>query len=634
MYAAMLSVPTAATYDVAHAARCASPAAPRCRSRCCAASRTPSAASSWRATACPRPRRSPRSTSPTASASPARSAPRSQGVEMQLVDDDGKDVAAGEVGEIAIRGQNVMKGYWGSEEATAEAIPDGWFRTGDLARQDEDGYFFIVDRKKDLIIRGGYNVYPREVEEVLYEHPAVAEAAVVGIPHPTLGEEVGAAVVLKAGCRGHAGGAAGLRQGAARGLQVPAARVDRGGDAAQGADRQDPAPRGRSPPEGLAPMSGQPTDRRARRAAGPAARRGRARAAPPVPARARPGSGSPPAWPAGRDRLAPAGGRPGRRARPGRRRPLRPWHPHEKDRRFADAAWTHNPLLRRLSGLPGRRGDRRGGWWTTPSSTGATASGCGFIVDNLVEALAPSNNPLAQPGALAGPDRHRRRQPRRAAAATWSATSPPPPRVPSMVEPDAFEVGTDLAVTPGAVVLRTDVFELIQYTPQTPKVRSVPLLIVPPTINKYYVIDLAEQRSLVEHLVAQRPAGLLHLLAQPRRPARRLGRSTPTARRSSRRWTRPGGSAGQDQVALLGHLLRRDARRRWCWPTSPPPATSTGSPAFSLAVTVLDQDQAGLPSALLSHKAAAAATAAPRRRRATSTAGRWPRCSPGCGPTT
>jgi long-chain acyl-CoA synthetase len=122
-----------------------------------------------------------------------------EGVEMRLVDSDGKDVPPGEVGEIAIRGHNVMKGYWKHPEATAEAIPDGWFRTGDLARTDSDGYFFIVDRKKELIIRGGYNVYPREVEEALYEHPSVAEVAVVGIPHDSLGEEVGAAVALKPG---------------------------------------------------------------------------------------------------------------------------------------------------------------------------------------------------------------------------------------------------------------------------------------------------------------------------------------------------------------------------------------------------------------------------------------------------
>jgi long-chain acyl-CoA synthetase len=124
-----------------------------------------------------------------------------EGVELRLVDPSGEDVPAGEVGEIAIRGHNLMKGYWRREQATREAIPDGWLRTGDLARQDADGYFFIVDRKKDLIIRGGYNVYPREIEEVLYEHPAVAEVAVVGIPHPTHGEEVGAAVVLKPGAK-------------------------------------------------------------------------------------------------------------------------------------------------------------------------------------------------------------------------------------------------------------------------------------------------------------------------------------------------------------------------------------------------------------------------------------------------
>jgi long-chain acyl-CoA synthetase len=121
------------------------------------------------------------------------------GVEVRLVDDHGKDVPGGEVGEIAVRGPNVMKGYWRKPEETAEAIPDGWFHTGDLARQDVDSYLYIVGRKKDMIIRGGENVYPREIEEALYEHPAVAEVACVGIPDPDLGEEVGAAVVLKPG---------------------------------------------------------------------------------------------------------------------------------------------------------------------------------------------------------------------------------------------------------------------------------------------------------------------------------------------------------------------------------------------------------------------------------------------------
>ncbi len=118
-------------------------------------------------------------------------------VEMKIVDDDRAEVDQGEVGEIVIRGYNVMKGYWERPDETAETIVDGWLHTGDMGRVDEDGYFYVVDRKKELIIRGGYNVYPREIEEVLYEHPAVREAAVLGVPHDEYGEEVGAAVVLK-----------------------------------------------------------------------------------------------------------------------------------------------------------------------------------------------------------------------------------------------------------------------------------------------------------------------------------------------------------------------------------------------------------------------------------------------------
>jgi long-chain acyl-CoA synthetase len=122
------------------------------------------------------------------------------GVEMRLLDEVGNAALQGEIGEIAIRGHNVMKGYWRRPDATAEALtPDGWFKTGDMATVDEDGYFFIVDRKKELVIRGGFNVYPREIEEVLYEHPAVREAAVIGIAHDQLGEEVGAAIALKDG---------------------------------------------------------------------------------------------------------------------------------------------------------------------------------------------------------------------------------------------------------------------------------------------------------------------------------------------------------------------------------------------------------------------------------------------------
>ncbi len=122
------------------------------------------------------------------------------GVEFQLEDAEGKVVTENGVpGEVCIRGHNVMKGYYKRPEATAEAIRDGWFHSGDIAVRDEDGYYAIVDRKKDMIIRGGFNVYPREIEEVLYAHPAVMEAAVIGIAHPRHGEEVKAVIALKPG---------------------------------------------------------------------------------------------------------------------------------------------------------------------------------------------------------------------------------------------------------------------------------------------------------------------------------------------------------------------------------------------------------------------------------------------------
>ncbi len=127
-----------------------------------------------------------------------------EGVEMALHGDDGQPTPEGEIGEIVIRGHNIMRGYWNKPEATAAAIRDGWFYTGDLARRDEEGYYFIVDRSKDMIIRGGYNVYPREIEEVLYEHPDVTECAVVGVPHPELGEEIAAYVVLREGAEADA----------------------------------------------------------------------------------------------------------------------------------------------------------------------------------------------------------------------------------------------------------------------------------------------------------------------------------------------------------------------------------------------------------------------------------------------
>jgi long-chain acyl-CoA synthetase len=108
-------------------------------------------------------------------------------------------VPVGEVGELLVKGPGVMKGYLNRPEATAEAVVDGWLHTGDMARMDAEGYITIVDRKKDMIIRGGYNVYPREVEEVLFQHPEVFEAGVYGVPHADLGEEVAANVVLQPG---------------------------------------------------------------------------------------------------------------------------------------------------------------------------------------------------------------------------------------------------------------------------------------------------------------------------------------------------------------------------------------------------------------------------------------------------
>ncbi|MEU6559488.1 long-chain-fatty-acid--CoA ligase [Nocardia nova] len=125
-----------------------------------------------------------------------------EGVMMRIVDDGGRVCGTDEIGEIQIKGPNVMDGYWQRPEASAEVIDeDGWFSSGDLGRIDADGFHFLVDRKKDLIIRGGYNVYPREIEEVLYTHPDIVEAAVVGLPDSRLGEEVGAAIVLREGAR-------------------------------------------------------------------------------------------------------------------------------------------------------------------------------------------------------------------------------------------------------------------------------------------------------------------------------------------------------------------------------------------------------------------------------------------------
>jgi long-chain acyl-CoA synthetase len=121
------------------------------------------------------------------------------GITVKVLDDDRNEVPVGELGELCISGPNVSPGYYKNPEATAEAFRDGWCLSGDIGRQDEQGYFYVVERKKDMIIRGGFNIYPRDLEEVLFEHPAIAEAAVVGRPDPEFGEEVVAFVVKRAG---------------------------------------------------------------------------------------------------------------------------------------------------------------------------------------------------------------------------------------------------------------------------------------------------------------------------------------------------------------------------------------------------------------------------------------------------
>ena len=133
----------------------------------------------------------------------ARRRPGSCGIpignEMKVVDDQDREVANGELGEIVLRGENILKGYYRNPQATTEAFRSGWFHTGDVGYRDEDGFFYIVDRKSDMIIRGGENIYPREIDEVLYQHPAVAAAATIGVPDQLYGEEVAAFIVPREG---------------------------------------------------------------------------------------------------------------------------------------------------------------------------------------------------------------------------------------------------------------------------------------------------------------------------------------------------------------------------------------------------------------------------------------------------
>jgi polyhydroxyalkanoate synthase len=285
--------------------------------------------------------------------------------------------------------------------------------------------------------------------------------------------------------------------------------------------------------------------------------------------------------------------------------------PSRRDRRFADPGWAGNPVLRRAMQAYLAAAQTAEGVVANAGLDEADAARIGFALTNVIDALAPSNNPLLNPAAM------------KAAVDTGGGSTVAglrhfisdmavAPRVPSMVEADAFEVGVDLAVTPGSVVLRTPVFELIQYRPATPAVRQVPLLIVPPTINKFYVMDLAPGRSLAEYLVG---AGLQVFMISWRNPDARhaawdfdtYGQAVLDAMDAAERIT------GCDQTALMGtcsggiisamvaaHLAHTGRQDRIA--------------GLTLMVTVLDQARAGLASAVISERTAQVAAAASRAR--------------------
>ena len=285
--------------------------------------------------------------------------------------------------------------------------------------------------------------------------------------------------------------------------------------------------------------------------------------------------------------------------------------PARRDRRFADPGWAGNPLLRRAMQAYLATAQSAEGVVAEAGLNEADSERVGFVLTNLIDALAPSNNPLLNPAAA------------KAAIDTgggsalnglrhFLADMAVPPRVPSMVEPDAFEVGVDLAVTPGAVVLQTPVFELIQYRPVTPAVRQVPLLIVPPVINKFYVMDLAPGRSMVEYLVGQ---GLQVFMISWRNPDARhakwdldtYGQAILDAMDAAERIT------GSEQTVLAGacsggivaamvaaHLAHTGQQDRIA--------------ALTLMVTVLDEAHAGLAGAVIDERTARLAAAASRAR--------------------
>jgi polyhydroxyalkanoate synthase len=285
--------------------------------------------------------------------------------------------------------------------------------------------------------------------------------------------------------------------------------------------------------------------------------------------------------------------------------------PSRRDRRFSEPGWTGNPLLHRAMQAYLAAAETAEGVVAEAGLDEADSQRVGFVLTNLIDALAPSNNPLLNPAAV------------KAAVDTGGGSAVAglrhflgdmavAPRVPSMVEPDAFEVGADLAVTPGSVVLRTPVFELIQYRPVTPEVRPVPLLVVPPVINKFYVMDLAPGRSMVEYLVSQ---GLQVFMISWRNPDARhakwdldtYGQAILDAMDAAERVTGSARTAvagtcsgGIIAAMVAAHLARTGRQDRIA--------------ALTLLVTVLDQAHAGLASAVIDERAARVAAAASSAR--------------------
>ena len=508
---------------------------------------------------------------------------RCPAAEVRVVDETDQPLPAGEAARWSIRGPNVMHGYLGGPRRPRRRCAAAGCTPATSAGSTRTATCRIVDRVKDLIIRGGENIYPKEIENVLLHPPGRARGRRRRAPGPVLGEEPVAFVALRPGATSPPTTCSSTAPVHLARYKVPrAVCIARG--AAEERRRQD---RQAGPARPAPGRVGRDGGRRSR-AIGTAGDRPAAREVS-VHAIERPDTADTAApldallvdAALGSRRFLPDAstaklvgrllrqprttgrpvGRPGRRDRQGRRG-------HVHDRPGHAGPPVHRPGVDGEpaaapggAGLPGghrhRRtaGRRRRPGWRDEQRVR-------FLVENLVEALAPSNVPLVNPASAkaaidtAGlslvrgglqpacgtwPARRGSRRWWTARRSRSGATSPP---------------------RPGAVVLRTEVLELIQYTPQTEQVREVPLLIVPPTINKYYALDLAPGRSLVEYLRPAGPAGVRHLLAQPGRPARRLG---------------PGHlRAGGARRARRG---RADRRHRPA-PRSPASAPAASSPAW------------------------------------------------------